>query len=270
MRHLAVRTAAATLVVLLQPVGTRASAQPPAAARVFSGAPAAAWIAPPGIPSDSFVVFHARRVFELTDRPARFLVHVSADNRYRLYVNGEQVSSGPQRSDVDHWRYETVDLAPRLRAGRNVIAALIWNWGAGVRPVAQHAWRTGFLLQGDGPAEATLVNSGPGWRLRVDSAYAPLAPAPGQISGYFASPPGDAIDGARLPWGWEQLAFRDDDWFTVPTGQSPASVGRLRLRAKRGGRKAGGQECENTAHVKDLQEKMSVNGTHRAGAGASA
>ena len=42
---------------------------------------------------------------------------MSADNRYRLYVNGEQVASGPQRSDVMHWRYETIDLAPRLRSG---------------------------------------------------------------------------------------------------------------------------------------------------------
>jgi hypothetical protein len=34
-----------------------------------------------------------------------------------------------------HWRYDTVDLAPQLRAGRNVLAALVWNWGA-EKPVA--------------------------------------------------------------------------------------------------------------------------------------
>jgi hypothetical protein len=89
-------------------------------ATIFDGAPPAQWIAPPGIPGDSFTVFHARRTFELGAVPSRFIVHVSADNRYRLYVNGSQVSSGPQRSDVDHWRYETLDLAPHLRAGRNV------------------------------------------------------------------------------------------------------------------------------------------------------
>ncbi len=234
MMHRFTIRAIAALSALLLTAGARVDAQPPAAARVFSGAPAASWIAPPGVPPDSFTVFHARREFEMSERPSRFVVHVSADNRYRLYVNGELVSSGPQRSDVDHWRYETVDLAPRLRVGRNVIAALVWNWGAASRPVAQHAWRTGFLLQGDGAAEAALVNSGEGWRLRIDSAYAPLRPVPGQISGYYASPPGDAIDAARMPWGWEALDYRDDDWFIVPAGASPAVVGRLRLRALAG------------------------------------
>src|SRR5690348_14738977 len=51
------------------------------AQRVFHGAPSAGWIAPPNIPGDSFVVFHARRSFELSTVPAHFLVHVSADNR---------------------------------------------------------------------------------------------------------------------------------------------------------------------------------------------
>ena len=67
--------------------------------RTFSGA-----AVPPGVPGDSFVVFHARRAVDLPARPARFVVHVSADNRYRLFVNGAEVLSGPQRSDVAHWR----------------------------------------------------------------------------------------------------------------------------------------------------------------------
>ena len=116
----------------------------------FHDAPRATWIAPPDIAADAFVVFHARRSFELSTRPAMFIVHVSADNRYRLYVNGASVATGPQRADVAHWRYETVDLAPLLREGRNVIAAVIWNWGA-QRPLAQHSLRTGFVLQGDTP-----------------------------------------------------------------------------------------------------------------------
>src|SRR6185503_21235521 len=156
------------------------------AGRVFDGAPAAKWIAPSKVPGDSFTVFHARRTFVLDSAPRRFVVHVSADNRYRLYVNGVQISSGPQRSDVTHWRYETVDLAPQLRAGRNVIAALVWNWGV-ARPVAQHSHRTGFLLQGNSSAEAALVNSGYGWRLLVDSAYAPIVITSAAMGNYYAA-----------------------------------------------------------------------------------
>src|SRR5438045_5250292 len=188
--------------------------------RVFEDAPPASWIAPPGAPADSFTVFHARRAFDLPSVPARFLVHVSADNRYRLYVNGEQVSSGPQRSDIAHWRYETIDLARRLRAGRNVIAALVWNWGA-ARPVAQHSYRTGFLLQGDSPVEAGLVNTGPGWKVMRDSAYAAIVITTASLGDYYAAAPGDSIDGSRYPWGWERADYADDRW------SDAAVVGRL-------------------------------------------
>ena len=128
----------------------------------------------PGAGGNEFGVFHFRRVFELNATPSSFVVHVSADNRYRLYVNGQQVSSGPQRSDVMHWRYETVDLAPQLRAGRNVIAALVWNWGAD-RPVAQFSRQTAFLLQGDSATRGdgehgAGVEGAPRRRLRADSA----------------------------------------------------------------------------------------------------
>src|SRR6185312_5239933 len=181
------------------------------AGRVFDGAPAAKWIAPSKVPGDSFTVFHARRTFVLDSAPRRFVVHVSADNRYRLYVNGVQVSSGPQRSDVAHWRYETVDLAPHLRVGRNVIAALVWNWGA-AHPVAQHSYRTGFLLQGNGPAEAALVNTGTNWKVMRDPAYAPIVITTASMGNYYAAAPGDSIDGSRYPWGWDRADYVDSAW----------------------------------------------------------
>ena len=125
MRTLPVR--ALILTVAATAVGH--AAQPLSPPRVFDGAPAALWVSAPGAGSE-YGVFHFRRVFELDAAPSRFVVHVSADNRYRLFVNGTQVSAGPQRSDVMQWRYDTVDLAAHLRAGRNVLAALVWNWGA--------------------------------------------------------------------------------------------------------------------------------------------
>src|SRR5256885_10093083 len=189
---------------------------PPVAAQdsSFHGAAAASWIAPPGVPGDSFVVFHARRAFDLVAVPATFVVHVSADNRYRLFVNGSAVSSGPQRSDVAHWKYETVDVAPQLRAGRNVIAAVVWNWGAD-RPVAQHSLRTAFLVQGDDSASAALVNTGPGWKLLVDSAYAPVVITNATVANYYAAIPGESVDAARFPWGWESADYDDAKWFVV-------------------------------------------------------
>ena len=209
--------------------GGSASAQSSSGAP-FHGAPRASWIAPVGTPADTFVVFHARRTFELPSRPSTFIIHVSADNRYRLYVNGASVASGPQRADVEHWRYETVDIASHLRAGRNVIAAVIWNWGA-QRPLAQHSLRTGFVLQGDERQVAESVNTGVGWKLRVDSAYAPIAITSEMVGGYYAAAPGEIVDAKRLPWGWEQPEFRDDDWTPITAGQHGGIIARMQPRA---------------------------------------
>ena len=212
-------------IALLLTPGWNAHAQD---ATIFANAQPARWIAPAQVPGDSFTVFHARRTFELTAVPARFVVHVSADNRYRLYVNGVQVSSGPQRSDVEHWRYETLDIASHLRPGRNVIAALVWNWGA-ARPVAQHSHRTGFLMQGNSATEATHVNTGVGWRLSLDSAFAPIVITTASMGNYYAAAPGDSLDGARYPWGWERPDYDDRAWLLVSPGagainQAPLAV----------------------------------------------
>ncbi len=188
-------------------VAERSEAQPRPARKVFQDAPAASWIAHPGVPGDAFGVFHFRRVLDLSARPERFVVHVSADNRYRLFVNGQQVSSGPQRSDLMHWRYETVDLAPFLRDGRNVLAALVWNWGA-ERPVAQFSSHTGLLVQGDSEREA-VANTGPEWKVLNDSGYQPV---PVRLQTYYASPPGEEVDGSKYPWGWQEANYSDESW----------------------------------------------------------
>jgi alpha-L-rhamnosidase len=208
-----------------------AAAQSPA--RIFADAPEATWIAPPGMPADSFGVFHARRTFDLATKPDRFIVHVSADNRYRLYVNGAQVSSGPERSDVMHWRYETVDIAPQLRVGKNAIAAVVWNWGPR-HPVGQHSVRPAFIMQADSPREAT-ANTGAGWKLYRDSSYSELRVLPRDIgNAYYAAAQGEVVDGARYPWGWERTDYDDGNWFTVPADGGGATVGQIHLHAAPG------------------------------------
>jgi hypothetical protein len=170
----------ALVSAVLAGVPNRSDAQPPIPT-VFSGAPAAPWVSAPEVPPDAFGVFHFRRTFSLPARPERFVVHVSADNRYRLFANGQLVSSGPQRSDLMHWRYETVDLAPHLRAGRNLLAVLVWNWGA-ERPVAQFSRRSALLVQGDGKQEA-IANTGPEWKVFHNAGYAPI---PVRLGTYYA------------------------------------------------------------------------------------
>ena len=187
----------------------------------------AKWIAAPDTPPREAGVFHFRKTLDLPARPLRFVVHVSADNRYRLFVNGVFVATGPARGDLLHWRYETIDLAPYLRPGNNVIAATVWNWGD-LRPGAQISRRTGFLLQSDDPANAA-IDSGPSWKAIKHLAYRFTQVGGADIRGYYAAAPGEQVDASLYPWGWEQPGYDDREWKAavpitgeaLPAGSNP-------------------------------------------------
>src|SRR3569833_2336345 len=129
------------------------------------------WIDVPGISGQEFGVNHFRRSFELASAPEHFVVYVSGDNRFQLFVNGRRVAAGPARGDLTHWRYETVDIGANLQAGRNVLAAVVWNDG-GDRAVAQISNRTAFLLQATDAADH-VVDTNSEWTCAIDKAYTP-------------------------------------------------------------------------------------------------
>ena len=168
----------------------------------------ASWIASASVPGGVEGVFYFRREISLSAVPAHYWVHVSADNRFLLHVNGKYAAEGPARGDLFHWRFETVDLAPLLQPGRNVISAVVWNFGE-LAPVAQMSNRTGFLMQGDTEAEAA-VDTGKGWQVRQEPGRAALGHD--GAHGYFAAGPAEKIDGRLLDWSWDQPQLDSSGW----------------------------------------------------------
>lgn len=168
----------------------------------------AKWIAVPDEPANGYGVYLFRKSVNLKAVPATFVVHTSADNRYKLYVNEKLVSVGPARGDLFYWNYETVDLAPFLVAGNNTIAAQVWNEG-GYKPEAQISWRTGFILQGDTAAESA-VNTNNTWKCARDSGYQPLSSP--DIPGYYVAGPGEFLDMRKSIKGWQKNIFDDSSW----------------------------------------------------------
>lgn len=181
-------------------------------------AQAARWITAPGAPRHDFTVVHFRRAFDMAVAPASFVVKVSGDNRYQLFVNGKRVAWGPARGDLRHWRRETVEIAPYLHAGRNVLAAVVWNFGE-LAPMAQISNETGFLLQGD-----RAVETGKEWKCAVDPSYSPI-PVGNSVSGYSAVGPGERVDAATYPWGWQDENFDDSAWRPAVTLDPAADRG---------------------------------------------
>lgn len=170
----------------------------------------ARWILHPTAPARQYGVYHFRKAIELPQKPTRFVVHVSADNRYRLFVNGKAVAMGPARSDLQNWNYETLNLAPYLQAGRNVLAAQVWYMGEGA-PFAQMSYQLGFLVQGDGETEK-IVNTDATWKILQNAAYSPIKNDIPKLKTYIVAGDGDRVEAAQYPWGWEQTNYDDKAW----------------------------------------------------------
>jgi len=208
----------------------------PIAPRLLSRKWEAQWIASPAARLKAYEVYHFRRSFRLAAVPATFVVHVSADARYKLFVNGTLVGLGPARSDLAHWNFDSYDLAPYLQPGDNLVAALVWNQGEW-NGLAQHSFRTAFILQcdsgaaggqrgsaggaggsgggGDSAVGDWMINTDERWKVMKDEAYSPVVFKPSDPRlywQYYVAGALDSLQASAYPWGWERLAFSDAHW----------------------------------------------------------
>lgn len=166
------------------------------------------WITAPNAPAKTYGVYYFRKKISLPERPDSFIVHVSADNRYVLIINEKFVSLGPARNDLFHWNFETVDIAPYLVNGDNIITATVWNEGE-YRPEGQISNRTGFLMQGN-TAKEEIINTNTSWKCFRNTAYSPLTGI--GYNTYYVSGPGELVDMNKMPDGWQKNNFDDNAW----------------------------------------------------------
>jgi hypothetical protein len=95
-------------------------------------------------------ILYFRKVLSFDKKPEKAVVQLSADSRYRFYVNGWSVAFGPCKGDNQVWYYDEVDLAPHLQTGENVLAAVVLRYSP-LQQGNRSIWRTatpGFHLEG--------------------------------------------------------------------------------------------------------------------------
>jgi len=162
----------------------------------------AVWVWPVGdaAPADSYTWFRAELDI---DDPQGLRLHLSADLRYRLWVNDELVGDGPPPSTPEAVYYDTHDLSGRLRPGRNCVALVVRCTGT------EPDRRAGLLAELAGPGGVLLATGFAGWRCRRSAAW---------MSGTATSPknrfdPFQEMFDARLePEGWRRVGFDDSGW----------------------------------------------------------
>lgn len=118
-----------------------------------------------------------RTVEKLDAVPESVTARIAVDSRYWLWINGEPVvregglKRGPERGGG---YYDTVEIAPYLRAGDNCIAVLVWHFGQnGFSHENSGVVSLLFQAEGDG---VEILSGRPNWQSAVHKGFSTVTP----------------------------------------------------------------------------------------------
>ncbi len=190
----------------------------------------AQWITHPDISGQEKGVYLFKKEIDVAGVAESFVINISADNRYVLYVNGKVAGRGPTRGDLNRWLFETIDIAPFLTQGVNHIAVKVWNMGD-LMPLAQISYQTGLIIQGNSNNEE-IINTNNTWKVALDEAYSFYKIV--ILNRFYAAGPGEKFTGKLHPFGWETTV--NTDWKNAKEVESGKSFKSLSSTAKPKGR----------------------------------
>lgn len=159
-----------------------------------------------GAPADvrtesTFLAF--RRSFELRAAPRGAVLHLFADARYLLWINGRYVLEGPARFETGGPEYDSIDVGRDLRSGDNCIVVLVLanNGTAMSGRMRRHAPCLTASLYADG--HPALVTD-PAWKWSDRTRYRTPTIDWANITDHFDS---------RVEDGdWTQPGYDDRNW----------------------------------------------------------
>ncbi len=129
----------------------------------------ARWISDPAWDHASPVVSAFRCVFDVAESSV-VPIHVTADQRYDLYLDGERVAWGSERGMPTHWYYESYDL--KLAPGPHTLVARVWWVGTGdIAHLGHSTLSPAFLLHAEGEWAERLDTTSAAWTVRTLPGY---------------------------------------------------------------------------------------------------
>jgi alpha-L-rhamnosidase len=169
----------------------------------------------------------AFRLRFMLETDAKIRVHLSADERYILYLDGQCIGRGSERGSERIWFYESYDLD--ISSGSHTLVALVWRLGE-IAPNAQVSMGGGFLLEAEAPYTRVLSTKSGNWEMKPVYGISFNMPNLASHVAYFVQPI-QTIDGASYPWGieygegngWVSASVRHED-FLFAYGLYPAHI----------------------------------------------
>ncbi|OAL44873.1 Six-hairpin glycosidase [Pyrenochaeta sp. DS3sAY3a] len=115
------------------------------------------------VDSSGLIVIFRRRFMNPESCPSSVFIHITADTRYKLYVNGQEVAFGPVKGDQSLWFFDQVDIGPFLRQGQNQITVRV------LRLFFATNYAPSFPRLASGGLRIKTVDGHPLWQSLLDS-----------------------------------------------------------------------------------------------------
>ena len=157
-----------------------------------------------------------RRVFTIHELPAFRRIRITADSRYKLYLNGLFLQEGPCKGNAEIWFFDQAELSAWLVPGENVLAVEVLRYPADMARRNHSLYRseTPCLyveeIPQDGSNDSDSLDARSGWKCRLQDGISftgePFRPAPLHI----------LENVAQADWmkGWMLPGYREDKGWT--------------------------------------------------------
>ena len=161
---------------------------------------------------EAYLCFRSPPTLRLEQIPQAAELYITADSRYKLWINGRFVARGPARSYPQYQAVDRLEISSYLQSGRNILAVQVYQPGYSHFSYL-HRGAAGLLACLICDGEAVLA-TGSGWKTRRDPSFSANVP---RVSIY-----GTGVEerDLRLAERWMDPDYPDSDW-TAPRVVAP-------------------------------------------------
>ncbi|MDX2194838.1 MAG: alpha-L-rhamnosidase C-terminal domain-containing protein [Cytophagales bacterium] len=142
--------------------------------------------------------------FNINSLPDKYVINISADNHFRLYVNGTYVTHGPTKGDAANWYYHAIDIKPYITNGNNLIGVEVVNRGR-FRALSEFSNFCGLYVKGTTSLSQSLNTDGT-WKM-----YQCFATFPNMDNHMFVGAREVYFSG-NYPHGWQNIDYDHAKW----------------------------------------------------------
>lgn len=169
-----------------------------------------------------FVLFRKKIILENEPQNTKF--EISADSRYKLYINERFVEAGPAKGDSKVWYKDTVNIKTYLKKGVNIIAVIVLRFPYDSYIGNQSIMTTmipGLYINGeitDAAGQILQITGDDTWECKIDLSRE-IVPEANEFA------PLHIYEKVHLDadiYGWMQAEFQNDLWkpaVPYPKGQ---------------------------------------------------